>query len=750
VTIWGVSLAAYLAGLDVNELAAVLERRPEVLVEPIPCGPAELADRLGGLDSLAAAMFGMDADEMTVARTLALAGELSVTELANTMAADLGAVTSIVDRLTGRALAWLADGRIGLPERLAAHFAAPVAPHRPIALIARQMRAEDVRIAVAGLGGDPSGTKTELVGRLAALVSDPKVVLEAVARLSRPARRHLALLLDGGAVFMVGGLGGPDEALRKVGLLVGGSPYRGELPREVAVTLLLTACDPIVGSPDPEMSADPQDDGRAAAEVAVLALTRLLDAAAEAPLAALKKGGVGARERQRLARQLGVAEPALGIDIAAALDLIALSPSGYGATEEYSQWRDEPLAQRWAAAARAWFALEWAPTDRKDGDGEVAPPAPMASSAGLLRRALLLAAAGGRSLRAVTAVVDWFCPLHDCDPPERDRLVDAARREAELLGVVMGDRLTALGELLLTSGDLGKDAAELLPESRGMLVLQSDLSAVVSGQVSSAAARVLGASAVSEGSGAAVSWRFSPTSVRAAMDAGWTADALRGELAAVSGRDLPQPLEYLIGDVARRHGAVRVRETRCCISAAEAEIAEILHTRALAKLELHRLAPTVLGTAAAPDAVLAAMRKAGFAPMPEDVAGVVVVADRGVGFPAGSGGAGRRRRERPAVAAADLAARVLGHDPGPPESDMHGKLAALNPGLDSAEIALLVDALEHGRDVRIHYRNHAGNHSVRDIAPKQLWDRWITAYCYLRSDDRDFAVRGVEAVGPVG
>jgi hypothetical protein len=743
------TLAAYIARLDVAELAALLERRPEVLVEPVPHTAAELADRLGGLDSLGAALFTMNADEMTVARTLALAGELSVTELADTMAADVDAVNSVVECLVGRALAWRVDGRVGLPERLAAHLAAPVAPYRPIALIARQMRAEDVRIAVAGLGGDPSGTKAELVGRLATLVSDPKVVLEAVARLGGPARRHLALLLDGGVVFMVGGLGGPDEALRKVGLLVGGSPYRGELPREVAVTLMLTACDPIVGRPDPELSADPPDDGRAAAEVAVLALTSLLDAAAEAPLAALKKGGVGARERQRLARRVGVAEPALGIDIAAALDLIAPSPSGYRVTEEYGQWRDEPMAQRWAAAARAWFALEWAPTDRDDGDGEVAPPAPMASTAGLLRRALLRAAAGGRSLRAVTAFVDWLCPLHDYDPTERDRLLGAARREAELLGAVTGDRLTALGELLLSSGDLGKDAAELLPESRGMLVLQSDLSAVVSGQVSSAAARVLGASAVPEGSGAAVSWRFSPASVRAAMDAGWTAEALRGELAAVSGRDLPQPLDYLIGDVARRHGAVRVRETRCCITAAEAEIAEILHTRALAKLELHLLAPTVLGTACAPDAVLAALRKAGFAPMPEDDSGVVVAAE-GAGVPAGSGGAARRRRERPGVAAADFATRVLGHDATQPDSDMRGQLVALNPGLDSAEIALLVDALEHGRDVRIHYRNNAGNHSVRDIAPKQLWDRWITAYCYLRSDDRDFAVRGVEAVSPVG
>jgi hypothetical protein len=382
-------------------------------------------------------------------------------------------------------------------------------------------------------------------------------------------------------------------------------------------------------------------------------------------------------------------------------------------------------------------------------EDEVPPPVPMASTAGLLRRALLRSAAGGRSLRAVTAVVDWFCPLHDCDTPLRDRVLDAARREGELLGVITGDRLTALGELLLSSSDLATDAAELLPESRGMLVLQSDLSAVVSGQVSSAAARVLGAAAVPEGTGAAVSWRFSPTSVRSAMDAGWTAEALRGELAAVSGRDLPQPLDYLIGDVARRHGTVRVRETRCCVVAPEAEIAEILHTRALTKLELHLLAPTVLCTPTAPDAVLAALRKSGFAPMP-DGAGAVVVADRRTAAPAGPGPATPRRRERRRLDASDVAAQILAHDTKPQVADAHQQLAALNPRLDSAEIALLVDALEKAHDVRIRYRNNAGNYSVRDIAPKQFWDRWITAFCYLRSDDRDFAVRGIEAVGPVG
>jgi hypothetical protein len=64
----------------------------------------------------------------------------------------------------------------------------------------------------------------------------------------------------------------------------------------------------------------------------------------------------------------------------------------------------------------------------------------------------------------------------------------------------------------------------------------------------------------------------------------------------VSDRALPQPLDYLISDVARRHGSVRVRDVRSCVTGSEAEITEILHTRSLRRLQLSRLAPTVLAS----------------------------------------------------------------------------------------------------------------------------------------------------------
>src|SRR6185436_14996313 len=112
-------------------------------------------------------------------------------------------------------------------------------------------------------------------------------------------------------------------------------------------------------------------------------------------------------------------------------------------------WRAMTAARRWAVAALAWFALEPAPTSRETDDGEVPPPEPLGSGAGLVRRALLRAAADGRSLRAAADEISWFCPLHPYDAAGLERKLAAATHEAELLGAVAGDRLSALGEHLV-------------------------------------------------------------------------------------------------------------------------------------------------------------------------------------------------------------------------------------------------------------------------------------------------------------
>ncbi|WP_214405695.1 helicase-associated domain-containing protein [Pseudonocardia lacus] len=787
------SLTDHLAGLDAEPLVDLLEARPDVLVEPVPRDHRELAARLTGADSVGRALTRMNRDEMAVARAIAVRGQASAAELVAELGADADVVGAVLAGMCARGLAWPdGDGRFEVPAVLVEHFFVALAPFRPLDAIAHSAGVGDLRTALSGLGGNPTGlTKAAVVEALRTLFRDPAVVRAAAARLPGHARALLDVYLRTGfAGFGIGAAGAdPWQPLVRAGLLIDGPRGRIELPREVAVALT-SGYGGVSGPPRLPPAAGEQQSGRPAAESALLALTSLLDEAAAAPLRALKNGGVGVREQRKLAARLGVSDPGLWIDLAAELDLLGPVEDGcYPATATYHEWRERPPARRWAGAVLAWFRLDHAPTSRHVPGRDVPPPLPLGASDWMPRRALLTAASGGRSLDAVAAAMAWFCPLYDepgesvvedideygrtftdryagegadDEPPIGDDVlrriaVDHARPEAERLGLVAGDRLTDLGELLVEVVDrpdaedaLAARAADLLPETAGLLVLQSDLTAVVSGQPSAAAARVLAAAAVPESRGVATTWRFGAAGVRAAMDAGWTAADLRAQLIEVSGAELPQPLDYLLSDVARRHGTVRVHTCTTCLTGAEAELEEVLATRALRGLSLRRLAPTVLVSDAQADQLLAALRGAGFSPMPADGGVVLTRGGGGQGRPVERRPAGPRRVGRARVPAAELVEALRNAPARPaPLPPAQRELARSARHLDAAALALLADAVEHGRDVRIQYRNRAGNRTLRDIRPHHTDGAYVLAWCHLRGGEREFAVRGIEAVGLV-
>ena len=204
-------------------------------------------------------------------------------------------------------------------------------------------------------------------------------------------------------------------------------------------------------------------------------------------------------------------------------------------------------------------------------------------------------------------------------------------------------------------------------------------------------------------------------------------------------------MDYLFADVARRHGSIRARAASTCLTGTEAEITEIAHTRGLAKLHLTQIAPTVLISPLTIDTVLTGLRAAGFSPMPAGADGAPAVPAP----PAPRRQQPRQVRERLRIDADVLAARLVGStDATPTASAVYAQVARLAQQLDPGEVALLADAIENERDVHIRYRNKDGNHSVRDIAPVQLVDRWVHASCYLPAGEREFALRGIESVGP--
>jgi hypothetical protein len=655
--------AGYLADLDEGALTALLRARPDVLVEPVPQGFAQLAQRLGDERSLGEAMRMVNRDVVVVGQAVAVLGSsVTVPDLARLLDASESAVRAALAELCGRGLAWMDAGVVCLPERLEAHWSVGIRG-KPVSVIGRTAYVEDLRSALEALGVEVVGLlKPELISRLAETMSDSRAMARIVAGLPETARTRLDEYRYGHAGYFssYGGFRGhddenPDRGLADAGLLLRVSS-RWELPKEVAVAAWLAARElqltgrPAIPLVDME-SAALRPAAQAAVEGTLRAMTALLDEARAKPITALKKGGVGPRERNRLTARLSVSPEVLVlcIDLAHAAGLLGLMAAGYAPTGAYADWRAAEPGRQWAALAVAWFRLVHAPTSREIQEGkESPPPLPLGSEAGSMRRALLIAAGGGESVSATGEQIDWFFPLHGYDDARRKDKTAAAIREAELMGVVAGDRITECGQHLVVAlagtvgtvgtvgtadedivGELARRVAPILPEHPCTVVLQSDLTAVVSGRPSVAVSRLLSAAAVSEARGTAGVWRFTPASVRGALDAGWTAEALLAELAAVTDHALPQPLEYLVTDVARRHGTVRVRGMRSCVLADETMIVELLHTRALGKLHLAQLAPTVLSSPFELDEVLSTLRAAGLSPVAEDALGVVIVEERG-------------------------------------------------------------------------------------------------------------------------
>jgi len=237
---------------------------------------------------------------------------------------------------------------------------------------------------------------------------------------------------------------------------------------------------------------------------------------------------------------------------------------------------------------------------------------------------------------SLVELAGWHAPT--INPELAGTLVTAALAEATLLGVVASGAAGELAGVLVDgSGQRGRafDSGHpalvlatdrLVAGARTTALFGADLTAVVTGPPGAELAGLLDRVADRETIGAASAWRFSPVSVRRAFDNGATPAALLDELRAVAQKPLPQPLEYLVNDVARRHGEVGVIDVGCVVvGEAPALLAEIAAHRKLATLGLRSVAPTVLVAAGTADTTMAALRGAGYVPVRRGMDGAVLV-----------------------------------------------------------------------------------------------------------------------------
>ncbi|MEU9570154.1 helicase C-terminal domain-containing protein [Streptomyces massasporeus] len=530
--------------------------------------------------------------------------------------------------------------------------------------------------------------------------------------------------------------------------------------------------------------------------------------------AVLRAGGLSVRDLKRTAVALDVPEPvaAFWVELAYAAGLIASDGEAderYAATPAYDEWLELPAAERWSRLVTAWLAATRTAglvggRDAKDRTLSALGPGLDRSAAPEVRHRVLALLAGlpegaAPAAASVLARLRWERPLRG-DRREDDlrgRLAEWALSEAELLGVTGRGALSAQGRALLgapaapapgrpeaepsgpgdklpvhhhhraapltalspaeqavASAAAARLLAPLLPEPLDHVLLQADLTAVAPGPLRRPLADMLGVLADVESKGGATVYRFTPGSVRRALDAGQAASDLHAFLATHSRTPVPQPLAYLIDDVARRHGHLRVGAASAYVRCDDdAVLSEILADKRAAGLGLRRLAPTVLAAQADPAGLLEGLRAMGFAPAAESAEGDVLIT-RALAHRTPPRTAPEPVPDGPPVPDDTLLAAALrairAGDLASTTPRKPGTAPAANgelPRTGAAEtLATMQAAVLTGEALWIGYVNAEGAASQRVIAPIRVEGGFVTAYDHTADEVRTYPLHRITGV----
>lgn len=737
-----VPLGAWLAELPDDRLIHLLELRPD-LAQPAPGSIAALAARAVARQSVKAVTDELDFLRLAVIDALLVlqadATGVPITKLVALIGdrAPRDAVLGALEDLRERALVW-GDTAVRVPAE--ASSALPWYPGQVI-LEDADRPASEIAAAVEELD-EP---QRELLERL--LVGSPMGRTRDAAP-GTPPDRPVPRLLAAGLLRQIDA----DTVIlpRRVGQVL-----RGEDPGPTHLV-----------PPDSMVSGTTAEDVDAAAAGAVIDLMRetevVLETLSAAPVPELRSGGLGVREAKRLSKLTGVDEQRLGfvLEVAAAAGLIASGipdpepPDSPGPcwtpTVAADRFLESSTAARWYLLASTWLDLPSRPSligsRGPDGKPYAALSDSLYSTAAPLDRRLLLnllsdlpAGAGTDAEHASRALI-WRRPRWAArlQPEPVAHLLD----EAHALGLVGRGALSAAALALLRDGEEAAvdTMAKILPAPIDYFLVQADLTVVVPGPLERDLAGQLAVVADVESAGAAMVYRVSEASIRHALDTGRTAGALHAFFAKHSKTPVPQGLSYLIDDVARRHGQLRVGMASSFVRCEDVTLlAHAVAAPALDALDMRLLAPTVAVSQAPIGEVLAALRTAGFAPAAEDSTGAIVdIRQRWARVPAPAHRRLLRSLTRPSRETLTALVATLRRIDSSPFAG-----ARLDPAV---AMALLQQAAHLQRDVVIGYVDAAGVATQRLVRPLAVHGGQLMAWDPAQGRPREFAVHRVTSV----
>ncbi len=598
-------------------------------------------------------------------------------------------------------------------------------------------------------GNEPAGLGPVSVGKVdfSKLKDIPKASADVLTKLTWGPPR--------GAITNIKKPGSAIGWLLENNILVALDSHTVALPREFGIKLrggkihkeLITKAGDLVG----KKIEQKQIDLAAIANISTILrwCEELLHNLSDEPPTALRNGGIGVRDLKRIAEHLGVDEVCAGFvaELCYLGGLVVIDPDDQILpTSAFDIWLTKSAEERWYS-----LVVLWLDTSRVSGligkviDKNIAPLGPELDRAGasLIRRTtlkvLLENLKTAPQLASLQKIVRWWNPQR-----ANDDFVEWNLREAEWLGITGQGGLSTFGSNLLTEeAVLGVETS--LPKPVDHILIQADNSAVAPGPLTAELSAEMGTIADIESRGGATVYRFSEASIRRGLDHGKTGDQIRSFLIKTSKTPMPQPLDYLITDVAKRHGKLRVGSAHTYIRCEdEGLVQQILHDKNCEHLRLRKIATQVLVTDLELTEVINELREFGYLPAAENASGVLLSQPNL-----------RRAKSRPKPP------RIISELTSPKEGIILSAVKAIRAGERSRKVepivsgtssnetlALINQYISQKRTLIISYADNNGGVSNRIIEPISISLGTLTARDETTGEQVQFRIPRINGVAP--
>jgi Helicase conserved C-terminal domain len=653
--------------LSDDELAALLVARPE-LADPPPASINDLASRATAPYSVNAALAALDGVQRQVLDALALLGEPSSAADIVGLAFEQPPVEVIASALERAKVLGLCVGTqiidggselYSLTPAMRRMIAAPFDLRGTLAYLLDRYAVPDLRLIVTNLGLEPRAVaKVGQIQDVVAYLTSPQSFGELLDRAPGGAVSVLIGIHDGGCVLDIDlrpwsrrAIDDDIAWLLSHALLIPFGADAAVIPREVAIALRggsvlrsFSTAAPTVGVREGHELASRRAGIVELNPLAVIDTIRRIGSTwAQETIPSLKSGGVPVKELRTTAKALGFDEASAArlIEIAGVAGLLLADPftERVGPTAAFEEWISSPPLDRWLHVVRAW-QFSSAPISRVVlGLRSSKIEAPLSPSYysdidEVWRRVRVVEALASVDVDGVPNSDDVAKRAHWHGPGRWASVGDAVEYTAELLaemsilGVLRGGALSPLGRAALLGSDeeLAASAEQVFPTVVSTFTIQGDGTAIAPAELDGAVASELALIGELSSSGAATVYRITETSLRRAFDLGRTTAEIVGFLTDHARPSVPQALGYLIEDVARRHGTLRVGSAASFVRCDDpALLQQVVRTKKAAKAKLRVIAPTVAVSTLTPVKLVVALRDAGFLPVQEDGEGEVVV-----------------------------------------------------------------------------------------------------------------------------